>query len=293
MVAKLRARALEKVLREVLHELERAEVRITTDKGKGNRNSDLMQWFIRLSELNPHDLSIGDWSNLKYELLFICFRHSFRFPERRRADIFLNRYFANRNPLEIPKISKGDVQNLCKKIQGYLLAYRKKEILEAKLPALQVFFYPTSPHGTPWAKGFHSDDLTGAFNLVFFETLDNVGHLLGTCSECGRLFIADRRNQRYCTLRCQTRVASRKYLATPEDRVGKRGRPSHGRSGVIRYEVPSEGGSATVIAGSTSGTGSATITAGSTPKTSSSHTVTAERPSKRLRTTRKEAPPTL
>ncbi len=254
MVAKLKRKALEELIFEKLmtaihHELERAGQRITTAKDKEYRNVDRLRWFIRLSALNPHELSIGDWSNLKYELLHISYGSRPKFPDQRSANDFLDRYFASGSLFEISNISKGDVQNLCQETQGYLLAYRNKEMLVAKLPGFQVVLYPTSPHGSHWVRAFDSDDFSGPLNFVLFETLSNAGHLLGTCPECGRLFIADRMNQRYCSLRCQTRVASRKYLATPKDRIGKRGRPSQGGATSATSGTGSQGGATSATSG--------------------------------------------
>ncbi len=70
------------------------------------------------------------------------------------------------------------------------------------------------------------DTRENAFWSFFAHLLTSRAHRIRRCTECRRVFLAGRRNQHYCTVRCQSRVASRKYRNTPPDRVGKRGRPS-------------------------------------------------------------------
>jgi len=203
---------------EVLHEMRKAGLRVGWDPG------DEMRWFIRFSEINPADLSIGDWSNLRYELIYVSMRSVSGFPDRRNPNSQPANFFGLGGLPKNPQFSRAEVYTFSKRIQGYLLAVLKKETLECELPGFRVVFHPSS-RDEMYRMNYESDDLWVLLTYLFFDRLGDTAHLLHACPECSRFFLADRKNQRYCSLRCQTRVASRKHLGTPKHRIGKRGRP--------------------------------------------------------------------
>ncbi len=75
------------------------------------------------------------------------------------------------------------------------------------------------------------DTRENAFWFYFANLLTLYAYRIRRCPEsghpkCQSIFLADRRNQEYCGVRCRSRVASRQYRGTPPDRIGKQGRPS-------------------------------------------------------------------
>ena len=48
---------------------------------------------------------------------------------------------------------------------------------------------------------------------------------LRRCPSCAMRFLANRRDQQYCSIRCLSRITMRRHRGTPPERFGKRGRP--------------------------------------------------------------------
>lgn len=58
---------------------------------------------------------------------------------------------------------------------------------------------------------------------------------IAECPECKIIFLSNRKDQRFCTTRCQSRLTMRKIRNTPPERMNKRGRPKKENNGGVNH----------------------------------------------------------
>ncbi len=203
----------------------------------GRTYADTMKWAVRFAQCDLSTISEGDWLNLAYEVTAFTRYGVVRRPWSLHKVLkwapgkplpYLAKAESTpgwgdaRSPVELPK--KEVVIPLQAITLGALHSLVEQEVASFKLPAVWLEVIRLEPSSPGTVQPVSTAE--GAFTYHLAHLLaENAGNLR-RCPECQKFFVADRRNQRYCTVSCQTRVASRKYLGTPPDRIGKRGRPS-------------------------------------------------------------------
>ena len=234
-------------------ELRKASTRIDETPGAS------MGWLTCFSQMKLAELSTGQWTDLCYEIN--VFGDSFlpgtdRFPilpsyglsvldwegnvRCAGKDIKLLVHKASKNerlPLRLP--TRAKVEELQKEVYRLLDTFLRDDRCSLPLPKidLNIIRFPDLDQSLTQLIVDRPQEL-----FTYNISLLVCSHALRIrrCPECTRIFLADRKNQLYCSVRCQSRVASRKYLATPKDRIGKRGRPSKGGSATVGSGRPSK-----------------------------------------------------
>ena len=203
-----------------------------------------MGWLMRFSQMNLSELSAGQWTDLCYEInvfgdsllpgpkgfpIQLSYGLSYRDWEGnfRCAEEDIPRLMAmaskdQRLPFPLPPRAK--VEKLQKEVYHRLDTFLREDRCRFPLPTIDINL-------------IRFPDLDQVLTLLIVDRPQklftyNISLLLCShalrirrCPECIRIFLADRKNQVYCSVRCQTRVATRKYQGISEDRKGKRGRP--------------------------------------------------------------------
>ncbi len=202
----------------------------------GRTYADTMKWAVRFAQCDLSTISEGDWLNLAYEVTaftrYGVVRRPWNFqkvlkwapgkprPYLAKAESVPGWGDAG-SPVELPK--REVVIPLQAITLGALHSLAEQEFASFNLPAVWLDVIRLEPSSPGTVQPVTTPE--GAFTYHLAHLLaENAGNLR-RCPECQKFFVADRRNQRYCTVSCQTRVASRKYLGTPPERIGKRGRP--------------------------------------------------------------------
>ncbi len=209
-----------------VEEFAKAEERI------GESPEDILKWFLKFSGTDVDRISEGDWLNLQYEAACVVLSRPGVFSKHdpfRYEKILSERG----DPLQSIKehLNKDVIRSLIQSVKEIFRKVLKREPILIYTPALTVHLYPQEATGDPsWHLQYQAHDPEAPMCLSLLGGLKEFGHLLRSCPECQLVFWAVRKNQNYCSKRCQTRVASRNYLATPEHRKGKRGRPPRGQS---------------------------------------------------------------
>lgn len=219
-------------------EIGKAETRIQETPGAA------MGWLTWFSQVKLSELSTGQGTDLGYEINL--FGDSFltgpdRFPILPSYGLSVLDWEGNLRcaeeeiPLMMKKLSRNErfpiplpshakVEGLQKKAYRLLNTFLRNDMCRMPLPKIEINI-----------KRFPDTDQLET-QLIVNRPLElftyNISLLVCThalrirrCPECIRIFLADRKNQLYCSVRCQTRVATRKYQGISEDRKGKRGRP--------------------------------------------------------------------
>ena len=203
-----------------------------------------MGWLMRFSQMKLSELSTGQWTDLRYEINI--FGDSFlpgpdRFPilpsyglpasdwedniRCTDAEIPLFSQMLSRGerypiPLPAPEI----VEKLQNEAYAILDTFLREDMCALPLPRIQLNLrrFPDLDQPLTQLIVDRPQELF-TYNISLLVCLHALR--IRRCSECPRIFLTDRKNRLYCSVRCQTRVATRKYQGISEDRKGKRGRP--------------------------------------------------------------------
>lgn len=206
----------------------------------GATSLDTMKWALRIAQCDLGNLSAGDLGNLQYEIALVAVfganpkqmlsgeKHILPFfdwsghPSQQEPDAMpptasQKGYY---NDGRLPSVDT--ISAIQTSTQKHL-----KNFLEDGTTTLTLSITRgVSVHSQvdePLMMSFGQP--IDCFSYVFLELLGMHGHRVRRCPECIIIFLADRRNQAYCSVRCQSRVATRRYRGIPDDRKGKRGRP--------------------------------------------------------------------
>jgi hypothetical protein len=212
-----------------------------------------LQWVLDFARRPLEGLTDGDWSNLRRELVaFHLTSVPPQWARRPKATALLEQRATNPetfpiDPVELP--SRDDVRRIQEALRRLADDFLHKG--EARIPPLKTFLvglrskgrFPGGVIQVPEDPGVTSVDGVPVFNLVN-ETLGQLAllnllvgfdALVRECPEpkCRRWFVAGRRNQLYCGVRCQTRAATRAWRKahgkTSKTSQKSRSRPKDGR----------------------------------------------------------------
>ncbi len=251
-------------------ELRKAATRIDETPGAS------MGWLTCFSQMKLPELSTGQWTDLCYEINVFgdsVLPGTARFPilpsyglsigdwegnmRCAEEDIELLMQEASRNQrlsLRLPPRTK--VEELQEEVSHLLDTFLRDDRCRLPLPKidLNIIRFPDLDQSLTQLIVVRPQEL-----FTYNISLLICSHALRIrrCPECARIFLQDRKNQSYCSVRCQNRVASRKYLATPKDRIGKRGRPPKGISPYSggSWAASTDGASSVVSGGAAAATG--------------------------------------
>lgn len=198
----------------------------------GNTAEDLMRWVIRFSRLEMSELVEAELLTVRFELA--------KFGESRAL---VGRH---RDTFPWP-VARGTGQLLDQELPSVktVVMYQTKirQVLQKIVEEREICFHtPPMAHRLSWSGEVGdpndlsyfvtaSDEPDGPYTYALIQLLASCGSYLRECNECHQIFFADRRNQTYCSNRCQTRAGTRRYRAEHGLITGRpRGRPSKDQS---------------------------------------------------------------
>jgi len=194
---------------------------VETDKAFqriGNLPEDWMRWMLRIAQYDLNKLSEGDWSNLSYE--FIALRW---FPHGRKGNIpriviMVGGIFSTPTRTQVIKFHKD--------LNLVLDCILKKKIILFEPKLIRIEFDPPENKRAQWHIGFRADKWEDALEYVAAQWFSIYIDKIKQCPRCNKIHLADRKNQEYCSRRCQTQAATQTYRERKGLISGRpRGRP--------------------------------------------------------------------
>jgi len=213
---------------------------------------DVFEWLLRFSQTDLEVLNEKDLKNLFYEVA--CFV-KFKCGEALQANDFVQpnlclknwggRFYSQTDNLQnnhstasirhaisvyhdafflqpsLPR--KEDLQTLQDQTRGALTSLIDRHSLILQQPGSTQYFL-RYPQSHTFSSVVLADSPQDLFMIHFLEFLKECGQALSKCPGCLMIFYG-RTNKTYCSLKCQSREATRRFRGTPPDRIGKRGRP--------------------------------------------------------------------
>ena len=176
-------------------------------------------------------LSAGDRWNLQSDLFFFATQCGPFGPTQRVPMFDFDKWLAPPSPAEgtedvLAVRLPYDAVQVQALAQEYITLVVNGESQFERINSLEVGLVPWGPNGT-YQLSVSPDrkELTPLFVLALMHTLRANSALLRYCPACERVFLADRRNQGFCSRKCQTRTATRRFRRKYNLHTGKRGRP--------------------------------------------------------------------
>ncbi len=207
-----------------------------------------MLWFLQFAKTDLSGLSSGDWSNLRYEIEALTRINIFSISKNTMAINSIKDWTGLASPDEIRQSRSYAQVWALQKLPSVKAAYTLQDktrdhiygIIDngktaLHLSKLHIHIFDMDRTGRAtindsrislgWGKRLSCDSIESIFGFRLIELLAQFAPRIRRCPECTKVNLADRRNQKFCSVKCQSRSYMRKYRDTPPDRIGKPGRP--------------------------------------------------------------------
>jgi hypothetical protein len=195
----------------------------------GENAEEAMDWILKFSQLDLTELSQGDLVNLQYEIAGFRGFHLLLSPPG-HVQLVPSR----ESQFWLPSIQEEYIpqEKEIRTLQG-LIRERIKDIIQkppgnlrdraTSLGPANVQFSASSFDGKRSQLQIYSDSPSERFliNMAFLFAL--FIHHLHACLDCQKIFRATRTDQKYCSLRCQSRVALMNFRQKSHSRKQKPG----------------------------------------------------------------------
>jgi hypothetical protein len=192
-------------------ELRKAQARI------GDTPEAVMRWVLTFSRLHLLALSKGDWSNRQYEMCALCQYHHLWDPQAGpKPEVWLTDAAGTGIPFRklLGQEQAKTVQNF---INGCLEAILGQRPLALDFHIKRTLCFRPSQKGLEECEELiTSTEPLMVFQYFLFDAFKRFAHRIRRCpeyqrAECAGVFLADRRDQEYCSTRCQSRVATQRW----------------------------------------------------------------------------------
>lgn len=225
----------------------------------GITRADTMEWLLRFVQTDLSRLSKGDWENLAFEIAcFMQYAGPHAETDEAREFYCLKKWdgkpYSSKNLEGSPAIAtlrhhvnilrdafslqpslpnQKDLLALHSQVKNMLFEIMDRGVFVFQRPHTTQYLERWPGKYGPPEKAIPSlirsitlaETPPDLFIIHAYDYLEQFAEKLAKCPECSTVFLLERTNKKYCSLQCQTRVATRRNRNTPPDRVGKRGRP--------------------------------------------------------------------
>lgn len=220
------------------------------------RSQHLMEWILKFTHTDLETISAGDWSNLRYEIAAFSEYGTPGTGLTSAENIQMGSDWQDLNLTSLDELQSNptyvhifEFQNLPEKntvqeLQRITLKHIEGLIIKgaAAFPLPQITIHILNidrlgkteiqlrdgtfkPVEIGWMKYVSASSPRESFIYYLATMLSKYAPRLRRCPGCQTVFLADRKNQEYCSTKCQSRTFMRKLRGTPPERAGKRGRP--------------------------------------------------------------------
>jgi hypothetical protein len=211
----------------------------------GDTYKKAIGWFLRFALCDLSTLSTGDWTNLRFELT--SFRERGVSNEKNalafmkgEGHVFSNYDWRDRSNPQEGLITRDEViafQILAREALDVIRDKRSKAFrfpsLERRLSfnPMQLILNNKMVIRASWVVQTIADDPMEALTYAMLDLLKEQANFIRQCPElshagCQKLFLAERKNQSFCSIVCQSRAATRRYRIEHGLSSGRpRGRP--------------------------------------------------------------------
>ena len=202
--------------RDLWNELYKAAERI------GTQTNLVMKWLLRFAQCDVRALSIGDSSNLSFELA--CFAMigapGIKLPFPHQID--LKDEWSNKVTPTLTLPRREEALRLQDMIKGHINKLLSTGHTEFTTPALtrSIGKYAGSDRGYSFYS-LSAKDAHHAFEYHFGSLLASHAQRIRRCDACGQIYLGVRKAQQFCSTRCQNRVATQRFRKRLKEKRAK------------------------------------------------------------------------
>ena len=214
-------------------ELKKADNRV------GKSTKDVITWALSFLQSDLDNLPQNNWLYLRYEISALCKYHSLWDPEAYpRPEVYLTNEEGSKIPFH-KLLDEDQVKHLQRKIKTQILdPILARRPLALGFPIYRTICFRPAKNGLdPCGEIVTSMDPLVVFHYFLFEAFKKYAHRICRCPQiahkkCAGLFLAKRRDQKFCSTQCQNRVGQKRYRKEHGLITGRRpGRPAKGTPG--------------------------------------------------------------
>src|SRR5713101_5233409 len=165
--------------------------------------SRALDWLLKFVQVDFKNLSLGQWTDLSAELAVF----SKYGPVVARPPLIAG-WLGSQS---IPRPSRKEAAAW----QGLLRAPLNSLLDEglAKFPLVHVtgyiYYLESADKVASWT---HAKSREQSFIYHAFRALEGEARRITRCEQCQRIFLADRRTQKFCSIKCQGRTMQRRFV---------------------------------------------------------------------------------
>lgn len=163
-----------------------------------------LEWLLEFSQLDLKHLSPGQWTDLSAELAVFS-----RYGPVVTKLPLIEGWLGSRS---MPRPSPKEAAAWQGLIRAPLNALLDKGL--AKFPPVQVtghiYYLKSAEKVATW---IHAKGREQSFIYHAFRSLEGEIRRIKRCEQCQRIYLADRRTQKFCSIKCQGRAMQRRFVA--------------------------------------------------------------------------------
>lgn len=186
----------------------------------GGNSDECMKWVLRFAQTDLSKLSDGQWTDLCTEVDVFNSRGPLLKADPGFRHVGAAHGWGESLTKESPpqgkwvtftfRPSREQVAVLQGGTKEILEAFAKGEEIKFELGPLHVYLEPQQPFCTG-GLSFRTHTPVDVFGFHLARLFSHYHGRVRSCRECTIMFLADRRNQHYCTTRCLSRSTQRRF----------------------------------------------------------------------------------
>ncbi len=184
-----------------------------------------MQWILKFADCDLRALSGGGWMDLSYEVALFTLVGPLEAWKIGHFIVAPTQWGYTQRSSQLCVLPTSQEVEQCQAITNQHLA-QLLQLGSTHFPpflATMVVSDTTQVALGPLAVSPETRLKSFLYGLACSLAIHAAG--IRRCSGCEARFLANRRDQHFCSVRCLSRLNMRKYRGTPPERIGKRGRP--------------------------------------------------------------------
>jgi len=197
----------------------------------GSGSFQIMRWLLKFLRTNLAELSRGEWMDFRWEIAVFVITDLCGNPKlspaknRERASI-LSIQWIHLKKMYQPKIAEPPSKKQAHEIQTAIRGGIEKFLEQGKIMISpeKISFHITlqkSVMAGPQVN-YLADDHLSIFQYALVRLLRDTGQKLSHCLACMTIHLGERLDQKYCSAKCQNRVAARNFREAKKEKQKRR-----------------------------------------------------------------------
>lgn len=167
-----------------------------------------IRWLLTFIDQDLKQLSEGDWLNLRHEATALAETAGERSAEN-TEELLKRGHISLDARLGVVPTQEEIMSLQCKTRKAITQLLSEGQTIIDPI-TLKFYIFRVDKKGACMRSSIEGSPVDKSMYKISY-LLGRYGGMIDKCPECRHLFLADRKNQAYCSTKCQSRVTSRRY----------------------------------------------------------------------------------